>query len=447
MKFGPFGVYGGIIFLVVLILVIACFPPLFEEGLTGSSASASYSASPSMLDPTKLQFTGFAGWETTIKAVPATLTRGPNGVWISEVTTTNNAPLTGANMVPMLQFAYFNSVGIWDGLSGTPDMGIFGKRFLLYWGAWGINNAKSHPFNNYTAMFAENVKGYPGAIVLYLSFPSFGNPAYFATKIMTAPRPPNTQGNYMLQLVSYVRLEGGNDFINFSQLVITDINGINIAPRGVATSSGAGFWTKDSTAIDGVEASRGHPNEYHSSTNVNAFYQVMLQQPSQVTSVTVYNRADCCEWRMAGFKIVAYDDRMNILFKSSPLTSAAKQVITLPQTLLPPAPIISADTAVFSRNSNEENFTITIYIQMGQPATSYRRITAVYNASNSPGGPSVKQIQPANTSTSGQINTAIVMKSSSLGQWGEQAFTVTIYPGNNPPVTYHLLNIEGLSTL
>jgi len=286
--FGPFGPFGAIIFLVLLILVIACFPPLFEfefeEGLTGSSAfsttfsttppssisaSAPYSASPSMLDPTKLQFTGFAGWETTIKAVPAT--RGPNGAWISQVTTTNNAPLTGANMVPMLQFAYFNSVGIWDGLSGTPDMGIFGKRFLLYWGAWGINNAKSHPFNNYTAMFAENVKGYPGAIVLYLSFPSFGNPAYFATKIMTAPRPPNTQGNYMLQLVSYVRLEGGNDWINLSQLVITDINGINIAPRGVATSSGAGYWTKDSTAIDGVEASRGHPGEYHSSRNVGVF--------------------------------------------------------------------------------------------------------------------------------------------------------------------------------
>lgn len=76
-------------------------------------------------------------------------------------------------------------------------------------------------------------------------------------------------------IVKYVRLDGGGDYINLSQLVVTDVNGVNIAKGRKATSSGYGWDAPEANAVDGVEASRGHPGEYHSSGG-GAWYQVEL---------------------------------------------------------------------------------------------------------------------------------------------------------------------------
>jgi hypothetical protein len=130
-------------------------------------------------------------------------------------------------------------------------------------------------------------------------------------------------------IVKFVRVDGGNDYLQLSQVVVTDANGSNIAKGKKTSSSGAGWDTQESTAVDGVEASRGHPSEFVS-TGGNAFYQIELSSPSQVASVTIYNRADCCQDRLAtGYRVKLLDSQGNVVFTSNPLNNSAKQVIQI----------------------------------------------------------------------------------------------------------------------
>jgi hypothetical protein len=67
---------------------------------------------------------------------------------------------------------------------------------------------------------------------------------------------------------------------------------------------------------------------YHS-TGQNAFFQVALSKPTQISSVTVYNRSDCCQDRMVGYKVYLYDSNNNLLFTSSPLTANNVQTVSI----------------------------------------------------------------------------------------------------------------------
>lgn len=127
-----------------------------------------------------------------------------------------------------------------------------------------------------------------------------------------------------------VVLSDGNDWINLSQLVVTNLQGVNVAKGAKTQSSGVGFDAPESNAVDGEEASRPHPKEYHSSGQ-KAFFKVFLPNPDIITSVTVYNRADCCQERMAsGYKIKLLGKDDKILFTSDNLTKESKQVINIP---------------------------------------------------------------------------------------------------------------------
>jgi hypothetical protein len=129
-------------------------------------------------------------------------------------------------------------------------------------------------------------------------------------------------------LVKYVKLAGGSSYINLAQIVIKDKNGYNVAPNGTTSSSGAGYDTSERKAIDGTERARPHPSMYHS-TGQNAFFQVALSKPTQISSVTVYNRSDCCQDRMVGYKVYLYDSNNNLLFTSSPLTANNVQTVSI----------------------------------------------------------------------------------------------------------------------
>lgn len=105
--------------------------------------------------------------------------------------------------------------------------------------------------------------------------------------------------------VKRVQLAGGfGTCLNFSQLVVLNEKGENIS-RGRPTE-GSGQWepaSNSSRAVDGEEWPRGHPNEYHCSAaacgaNIN-HWQVILDQPSIVSAIIIYNRADCCQDRLA----------------------------------------------------------------------------------------------------------------------------------------------------
>lgn len=127
--------------------------------------------------------------------------------------------------------------------------------------------------------------------------------------------------------VKFVRLAGGSDYINLSQLVVTDVNGNNVSRGRRTTSSGVGYDGQTQFAVDGNEASRSHPQEYHSSGG-NAWWQVELDAPSNIASVTVYNRSDCCLDRMAsGYKVYLLGPDNSILFTSAKLSAANVQKI------------------------------------------------------------------------------------------------------------------------
>jgi len=130
-------------------------------------------------------------------------------------------------------------------------------------------------------------------------------------------------------LVRFVRLDGGSDYINLSQLVVTDEKGVNIAKGKSASSSGSCCDGPESKAVDGVEAPRGHPGEYHSSGG-NAFFEIDLGNPVQVYNVVIYNRADCCQNRMgSGYKIRLLDAARNEVFTSKNLTGDMVQTVVV----------------------------------------------------------------------------------------------------------------------
>jgi len=67
------------------------------------------------------------------------------------------------------------------------------------------------------------------------------------------------------------------------------------------------------TAVDGVEASRNHPNIFHSLDIKDDKFTVDLQADSDVSEVVYYNRKDCCRNRIIGAKINLLDSDRLIL--------------------------------------------------------------------------------------------------------------------------------------
>jgi hypothetical protein len=127
----------------------------------------------------------------------------------------------------------------------------------------------------------------------------------------------------------YIRVEGGTDFLHFSQLVARDANNNNVAKLKTATSSGVWDYRdpNPSKAVDGVEDARDFPDIYHSS-ETNAWFEVDLGVPTIITSLTIYNRKDGYQDRLAsGYKVKLLDVNRVVYFVSSPLTSAMDQTI------------------------------------------------------------------------------------------------------------------------
>lgn len=105
--------------------------------------------------------------------------------------------------------------------------------------------------------------------------------------------------------VTRVQLAGSgahDQNINISQLVVLDDLGRNIS-RGRPTE-GSGQWgpqTHSGRAVDGGEWPRSHPDSYHDggpAKNIT-HWEVKLDGPSTVSAIIIYNRADCCQHRLA----------------------------------------------------------------------------------------------------------------------------------------------------
>jgi len=117
----------------------------------------------------------------------------------------------------------------------------------------------------------------------------------------------------------YVRVQQarkGDAWLQIAQLAVIDSNGVNVA-LGKSTSSGSQWpGTNSAVTVDGDLRSRNHNMAYHSYYNYStgrwehdgeAQVTINLGGDFDITRVVYFNRADCCEWRITGAKVILYD--------------------------------------------------------------------------------------------------------------------------------------------
>jgi hypothetical protein len=98
-------------------------------------------------------------------------------------------------------------------------------------------------------------------------------------------------------------------YINISQLVIRDINGINITKNAsiraydAAGGNGEEYGTNINTLVDGTEAPRAFPYIYHSKNTGNDGVVFTFNTPVDISSISIYNRSDCCTERITNYGI------------------------------------------------------------------------------------------------------------------------------------------------
>jgi len=133
----------------------------------------------------------------------------------------------------------------------------------------------------------------------------------------------------------------GLGFIELSQIVIKDINGVNVAPKGKIIEA-TPAWdpaAKPENAIDGTEAAREYPNIYHSieqdPETAKAIYpansiMVILEKPTCISEIITYGRLNgCCPDRQAN-KYIDIVGRGIEIWKSPKTTDKLVQSFKIP---------------------------------------------------------------------------------------------------------------------
>ena len=94
-----------------------------------------------------------------------------------------------------------------------------------------------------------------------------------------------------------------NQQINLSQLVIRDETGANITKKGNLMTSGTAYNTRQETLVDGYMGPRAYPYIYHSPAGYGQYVWVSFSTPVTLSSITIYNRSDCCNDRITQYKL------------------------------------------------------------------------------------------------------------------------------------------------
>jgi hypothetical protein len=140
------------------------------------------------------------------------------------------------------------------------------------------------------------------------------------------------------QKVYYVIIQTLKDtpigYLQLSQLVVKNRQGRNIA-KNSKTSWASMPWApanKKELVVDGTEAVRPYPNIYHSKDTQTPWLTIKLNTPtclSDIASVTIYGRADCCSDRNAG-KEIRFHGTGGVLWKSPETTQDNIQTFKVP---------------------------------------------------------------------------------------------------------------------
>jgi len=114
-------------------------------------------------------------------------------------------------------------------------------------------------------------------------------------------------------------------WLQVSEVVATETgtgNNLALSTAG-ATATGSSNWPDSSPnySIDGV-APNSFPHIFHSNENITPFLRIKLAYPSQLDSIKLFGRTDCCSFRDI-YNIRLYDSKGILLYSINDLDATA----------------------------------------------------------------------------------------------------------------------------
>jgi len=146
----------------------------------------------------------------------------------------------------------------------------------------------------------------------------------YELQLHVAPRPCE---------VIKIRNNSNRDALSLAQVQAWDYNGTNRASDrngGVAWQTSTAYSGIASRAIDNNTSGLwGHKSVTHTVPKRRAYWQVVLNPPSFIRRVDVFNRTDCCSDRLDGAELEMIGTDDELLYKTT-LNGDAKQTIMVP---------------------------------------------------------------------------------------------------------------------
>lgn len=116
-----------------------------------------------------------------------------------------------------------------------------------------------------------------------------------------------------------------NTWLQIAELQAFDMFGVNVALTGIATSneSGGQYFTSPTLVNDG-NTNGAYPNVFHEGgpTNNGAFVTLTLAAPTELSSIAIFGRTDCCSDRDV-YNIEFFDSQNQLLSVLSDVDATA----------------------------------------------------------------------------------------------------------------------------
>jgi Na+-transporting methylmalonyl-CoA/oxaloacetate decarboxylase gamma subunit len=133
--------------------------------------------------------------------------------------------------------------------------------------------------------------------------------------------------------VKTVKISKTSGILHLAEVQVFDQAGVNVAVGGTATQSSVYAGTAVAArGIDGnTNGAWGGNSVFHTDgglETVNPFWTLTLPTATNVKEIKVWNRTDCCQDRLVGFKLEAMNSSGTVL-KTFTLTADTTQTLTM----------------------------------------------------------------------------------------------------------------------
>jgi hypothetical protein len=134
------------------------------------------------------------------------------------------------------------------------------------------------------------------------------------TPVTIAPTPtPAAYGVGNVRFVRVLSAQGPDSWLQISQLVVRNGQGVNVALKKPTSASSIWPGTSPATAVDGYEGTRAHPHQFHANGPNNQWWMVDLQKVETISQIRYYNRGDCCQKRILGARVQLLNESKEVL--------------------------------------------------------------------------------------------------------------------------------------